>query len=83
MNVGTTSSGAAPSITSGSVTDRPLAAATIDAAGDHRIAMSAAVGALSASGPVRIDDVANVATSFPTFGATLENLGAPVRDAER
>lgn len=60
--------------------DRPLVPATIDAAGDHRIAMSAAVGALAASGPVRIDDVANVATSFPTFAATMETLGATVRD---
>ncbi|HUH04252.1 MAG TPA: 3-phosphoshikimate 1-carboxyvinyltransferase [Kofleriaceae bacterium] len=62
------------------VGDRPFSPATIDAAGDHRIAMSAAVAALRASGPVRIDDVANVATSFPTFAATLMELGAVVRD---
>lgn len=62
--------------------DRPFLAATIDAAGDHRIAMSAAVAALRASGPVRIDDVANVATSFPTFAATLAELGAIVRDPD-
>jgi 3-phosphoshikimate 1-carboxyvinyltransferase len=62
------------------VGDRTFLPATIDAAGDHRIAMSAAVAALRSSGPVRIDDVANVATSFPTFAATLMELGAIIRD---
>ena len=33
--------------------------------GDHRIAMSFSVAALRASGPIRIHDCANVATSFP------------------
>jgi 3-phosphoshikimate 1-carboxyvinyltransferase len=40
---------------------------TVDSRGDHRIAMAFAVAALRASGPVRILDVANVATSFPGF----------------
>jgi len=40
---------------------------TIDSHGDHRIAMSFAVASLRASGPIRIRDVANVATSFPGF----------------
>jgi 3-phosphoshikimate 1-carboxyvinyltransferase len=40
---------------------------TIDSRGDHRIAMAFAVAALRASAPVRILDVANVATSFPGF----------------
>jgi 3-phosphoshikimate 1-carboxyvinyltransferase len=35
--------------------------------GDHRIAMSFAVAATRAEGELRIDDVANVATSFPGF----------------
>jgi len=35
--------------------------------GDHRIAMSFAVAGQCASGEVRIDDCANVATSFPGF----------------
>jgi 3-phosphoshikimate 1-carboxyvinyltransferase len=55
---------------------RPLAAAVVDAAGDHRIAMAAAIAALCADGPSRIDDVANVATSFPTFAPLLRTLGA-------
>jgi 3-phosphoshikimate 1-carboxyvinyltransferase len=56
----------------------PFRAATIDAAGDHRIAMSAAVAGLHAAGPVRVTDVANVATSFPSFVDTLRALGARV-----
>jgi 3-phosphoshikimate 1-carboxyvinyltransferase len=38
-----------------------------DSLGDHRIAMSLAVAGQSATGPVRIRDCANVATSFPAF----------------
>ena len=41
---------------------------------DHRIAMSMTVAALASSGPVTIDDVAPVATSYPDFFATLDNL---------
>lgn len=58
---------------------RRLAAAHVDSAGDHRIAMSAAVLALVADGPSRIDDVANVATSFPGFVDALRGLGADLR----
>jgi 3-phosphoshikimate 1-carboxyvinyltransferase len=52
--------------------------ARIDAAGDHRIAMAAAIGGLVAAGPTRIDDAANVATSYPGFVAALRALGAAV-----
>lgn len=45
---------------------------TIDAMGDHRIAMSAAVGALAADAPVTIRSVEAVDTSFPGFLETLE-----------
>ncbi len=41
--------------------------ATIDSRGDHRIAMSFAMAALRAAGPITILDCANVATSFPGF----------------
>lgn len=49
----------------------------VEAHGDHRIAMSFAMAALRASGPVSIGDTENVATSFPGFvrlaaGAGLE-----------
>jgi len=42
-------------------------AGTIDSHGDHRIAMSFAMAALRSSGPIRILDCNNVATSFPGF----------------
>ena len=58
---------------------RTLAAAHVDSAGDHRIAMSAAVLALVADGPTRIEDVANVATSYPGFVDALRGLGAELR----
>ncbi|MFZ5592815.1 MAG: 3-phosphoshikimate 1-carboxyvinyltransferase [Pseudomonadota bacterium] len=47
----------------------------IDSHGDHRIAMSFAMAALRASGPVMIDDCANVATSFPGFVELARNAG--------
>ena len=43
---------------------------------DHRIAMSFAVAGLVAGRAVTIDDMAPVATSFPTFSALLGALGA-------
>jgi 3-phosphoshikimate 1-carboxyvinyltransferase len=56
----------------------PFSACRIDAAGDHRIAMSAAVAGLAAAGDVVIDDVDNVQTSFPSFADTLRGLGASI-----
>jgi len=58
---------------------RTLRAAQVDSAGDHRIAMSATVLALVADGPSRIEDVANVATSYPGFVDALRGLGADLR----
>jgi len=57
----------------------PLAPAQVHAHGDHRIAMAAAVAGLVASGPSRIDDADNVATSYPGFAAALGTLGATIR----
>lgn len=54
----------------------PFKACAVDAHGDHRIAMSAVIAGLGADGPVRVNDVDNVATSFPTFVKTLSDLGA-------
>lgn len=51
---------------------------TVDSHGDHRIAMAFAVAATIASGPVRINDVASVATSFPGFERCLRNLGVDI-----
>ena len=42
---------------------------------DHRIAMAFSVAAQRASGPVRIFDVANVATSFPGYDALAQGIG--------
>lgn len=43
---------------------------------DHRIAMSLAVAGLAAREAVTIDDVSPVATSYPTFFETLDQLSA-------
>lgn len=48
--------------------------ATIDAAGDHRIAMSGAIAALPAKAPVTIEGAAVAAVSFPAFYDTIEAL---------
>ena len=54
--------------------ERPLrGGVTIDACGDHRIAMSAAIAALVADAPVRIEGVDAVETSFPGFLSSLES----------
>ncbi|MEO6170761.1 MAG: 3-phosphoshikimate 1-carboxyvinyltransferase [Lysobacter sp.] len=58
---------------------------TVDSHDDHRIAMSFAVAAQVAEGEVRIQDIANVATSFPGFvelatqaGMTVTAVAGPV-----
>ena len=43
---------------------------------DHRIAMSALVMGLASAAPVRIDDSAFIATSFPGFVELMRGLGA-------
>jgi 3-phosphoshikimate 1-carboxyvinyltransferase len=43
---------------------------------DHRIAMSFLVMGLASERPMRIDDAATIATSFPNFRALMEGLGA-------
>jgi 3-phosphoshikimate 1-carboxyvinyltransferase len=54
--------------------DRPFqGGCSIDSAGDHRIAMAAAVGALVADATVEITGVEAVETSFPGFIETLES----------
>ncbi len=46
--------------------------ATVDAHNDHRIAMAAATAALSASGPVHIEDADAVTKSYPGFFTDLD-----------
>ena len=55
---------------------------TIDSHGDHRIAMSFAVASLRAAAAITIDDVANVATSFPGFAALANAIGLSIAEAE-
>lgn len=52
----------------------------VESHGDHRIAMSFAIAAQLAEGEVRINDVANVATSFPGFVALAREAGMNLRD---
>ncbi|MDZ8117512.1 3-phosphoshikimate 1-carboxyvinyltransferase [Pontiella agarivorans] len=49
--------------------------AVIDSHGDHRIAMSAAILNSFATGPITIDQVDCVDTSYPEFWQHLEQLG--------
>ncbi|MFC3609635.1 bifunctional prephenate dehydrogenase/3-phosphoshikimate 1-carboxyvinyltransferase [Stutzerimonas tarimensis] len=58
----------------------PLGAGEVHSHGDHRIAMSFSVAALRASGPIRIHDCANVATSFPNFLALASTAGMRVAE---
>ncbi|MEQ8798695.1 MAG: 3-phosphoshikimate 1-carboxyvinyltransferase [Salinisphaeraceae bacterium] len=60
------------------ITGGPLAGARVDSHGDHRVAMAFAIAGLRAEGVVRIDDCANVATSFPGFEAVAGQLGLDV-----
>ena len=43
---------------------------------DHRIAMSFLVMGMAAQQPMRVDDAAMIATSYPSFRAQMEALGA-------
>ncbi|MFA5974658.1 MAG: 3-phosphoshikimate 1-carboxyvinyltransferase [Elusimicrobiota bacterium] len=52
----------------------PLTGAVVKSHGDHRLAMSLAVAGLVAGGTTTIEDVACVATSFPSFWSLLEQL---------
>ena len=55
----------------------------VESHGDHRIAMAFAVAAQRADGPVRIRDVANVATSFPGFDTLARDAGFGLARASR
>jgi 3-phosphoshikimate 1-carboxyvinyltransferase len=53
---------------------------TIDSGGDHRIAMAFAMAALRADAPLRIEDVDNVATSFPDFAHVARVGGLAIEE---
>jgi len=52
---------------------------TVDSHGDHRIAMSFSIASLRAAAPIKILDVANVATSFPDFPGIAAAAGLNVK----
>jgi 3-phosphoshikimate 1-carboxyvinyltransferase len=52
---------------------------TIDAEGDHRIAMAMAVAAQCADADITIDNAAAIATSFPDFVPLAQGIGMNVR----
>jgi 3-phosphoshikimate 1-carboxyvinyltransferase len=56
----------------------PRGGALIETQLDHRIAMAFLVLGLGAGHPVRIDDAAPIATSFPDFIVLMNQLGATI-----
>jgi 3-phosphoshikimate 1-carboxyvinyltransferase len=53
----------------------------VNSDGDHRIAMAFSIASLKAKGPILIDDVANVATSFPGFAALACAVGLKLEES--
>ena len=53
----------------------------IDSHGDHRIAMAFAIAGQLSTGQIRIDDIANVATSFPGFDTLAQSAGFDLQPA--
>ncbi len=60
----------------------PIGSGRVDSHGDHRIAMSFAMATLRASGPITIDDCANVNTSFPGFVKLAQKAGLTISEAQ-
>jgi 3-phosphoshikimate 1-carboxyvinyltransferase len=60
------------------ITGGALGGGRIHSHGDHRIAMAFAVAALRARDELLIEDVANVATSFPGFAALARGAGLAI-----
>lgn len=58
------------------ITGGPVRAGMVDCHGDHRVAMSLAVLALAADGPVTIDNAEWIRTSYPGFVDDMRALGA-------
>jgi 3-phosphoshikimate 1-carboxyvinyltransferase len=56
-----------------------LGSGTIESHGDHRIAMAFAIAGQLSSGEVRVNDIANVATSFPDFDGLATGAGFGLR----
>lgn len=59
-----------------------LAGGVVESHDDHRIAMAFTVASLRATGEIRINDCANVATSFPGFVELAQSVGIKVEKEE-
>ena len=59
---------------------RPMSGGTVDAAGDHRLAMAFAIAACGASSSTTITGAAAVDVSYPHFFQELERLTTPGAD---
>ena len=59
-----------------------LQGGVVQARGDHRIAMSLAIAALRARGPVVIEGAESVRKSYPTFWEDLRSVGASLSLSE-
>ena len=59
-----------------------LAGGTVDAAGDHRIVMAAAVASVLSAGPVTVTGAQAVDKSYPSFWEDLRALGKPAEAKE-
>ncbi len=57
---------------------KPPGGARIDAALDHRIAMAFLVFGTAAAEPVEVTGAETIRTSWPGFGAAMQNLGAGI-----
>lgn len=53
---------------------------TVNAMGDHRVAMSFAMAGLISEKPIHIEDCANVATSFPNFVDLARKAGLKINE---
>lgn len=56
-----------------------IGSGTVESHDDHRISMSFSVAALRASGPIRINNCNNVATSFPNFVELANQVGFAIQ----
>ncbi len=57
-----------------------LGGGQVDGHGDHRIAMAFAISALRATAPIRVEDCANVETSFPDFAGLAAGAGLQITE---
>jgi 3-phosphoshikimate 1-carboxyvinyltransferase len=59
----------------------PRGGAAVETHGDHRIAMSHLVLGMASAEPVTVDEPGMIATSFPTFVAMMNGLGAEISES--